>query len=148
MAMTNEPGDRPVEHDPHPDYLPPRKPWAEPYWEALPDGKLLLQHCEQCNAFAYPPVDERCSVCKSPTSWREASGQARLWSWIVFHHEFFAGYPLPAPYTVLMLDLAEGIRMLATLAGAEPADLACDAPMEFLSREVAPGVFIPGFAPA
>ena len=43
--MTNEPGDRPVEHDPHPDYLPPRKPWAEPYWEALPDGKLLLQHC-------------------------------------------------------------------------------------------------------
>lgn len=62
------------------------------------------------------------------------AGTARLWSWTTFHREYFAGYPLAPPYTVLMVELTEGVRMLATLpTDIDPACLYCDQPMQFRS---------------
>ncbi len=76
------------------------------------------------------------------------AGTARLWSWTTFHREYFAGYPLTPPYTVLMVELTEGVRMLATLpTDIDPACLYCDQPMQFRAFELEPGASIPGFAP-
>ena len=76
------------------------------------------------------------------------AGTARLWSWTTFHREYFAGYPLAPPYTVLMVELTEGVRMLATLpTDIDPACLYCDQPMQFRAFELEPGASIPGFAP-
>ena len=62
--------------------------------------------------------------------------------------EYFAGYPLAPPYTVLMVELTEGVRMLATLpTDIDPACLYCDQPMQFRAFELEPGASIPGFAP-
>ena len=47
-----------------------------------------------------------------------------------------------------MIDLPEGVRMLATLAdGVEAGDLDPDAPVVFEPRTLAPGVIVPGFRP-
>ena len=129
-------------------YMPPRETWAEPFWDGLSQDTLLLQWCERCNIVAYPPVTEHCAGCGSPTTWLEASGEAQLWSWTTFHREYFPGFSLPPPYTVLMVEVAERVRILASLAAdVEPASLRCDASMQFQSREISPGVFVPAFGP-
>jgi len=49
---------------------------------------------------------------------------------------------------VLMVELTEGVRMLATLpTDIDPACLYCDQPMQFRAFELEPGASIPGFAP-
>ena len=131
-----------------PAYMPPREAWAEPFWSALSEGRLMLQVCDQCHLSIYPATEAHCTACGSSLSWVTASGQARLWSWVTFHREYYPGYPLPPPYTVVMAELPEGVRMLATLVTeALPENLQFECELLFAPIELAPGVFIPGFRP-
>ncbi|MED5220568.1 MAG: OB-fold domain-containing protein [Actinomycetota bacterium] len=129
-------------------HLPPREPAAEPFWAGLAEGVLRLSGCDGCGTMACPPESDPCPRCGQPATWRDMAGTARLWSWTTFHREYFAGYPLAPPYTVLMVELTEGVRMLATLpTDIDPACLYCDQPMQFRAFELEPGASIPGFAP-
>ena len=149
MALTQDTNTQQPEPMSWPSYVPPRETWAGPFWEALSEGKLLLQRCDQCRAASYPPVDRCCTDCGSEKSWVEAAGQAFLWSWTTFHREYYPGYPLAPPYTVMLVELPEGIRMLATLTGdTEPSGLQCDMALMFSPLELSPGVFIPAFRSA
>jgi len=131
-----------------PGFMPPREPWAEPFWRGLTDGKLMLPHCHHCKTYHYPPVEERCAKCTIPLNWTESSGSARLWSWATFHHVYFQNFPLGPPYTVLMVELDVSVKMLASLAtGENEAKLLCDMDMAFQSMEIQSGVFIPAFSP-
>ncbi len=131
-----------------PPYLPLRADWTEPFWEALADGQLLLARCDRCNTVTYPPTDEHCPTCGSKHTWRAAKGVGVLWSWTTFHREYVPEYSLPPPYTVVMVELPERVRLLATLSlDADVDRLRCDDPVEFRPCELAVGVFIPGFGP-
>ena len=131
-----------------PDYMPPRESWAEPFWDGLTKGMLLLSHCEQCRQFHYPPVNERCPVCSESFSWVTVAGDAKLWSWSTFHHVYYEKFPLEPPYTVLMVELEEGIRMLTSLFTEKGIDkLRCDMKMKFKPIEIQSKVFIPAFMP-
>ncbi len=148
MALIKDTDTQVSEQISWPAYMPPREDWATPFWEAISEGKLLLQKCEQCCTLTYPPVDQHCPTCGAETIWSEATGQAQLWSWTTFHHEYYAGYPLAPPYTVMLVTLSEGVRMLATLVSEiEPVDLQCDMMLRFTPLELSPGVFIPAFTP-
>ena len=123
-----------------PPYLPPREAWAEPFWRALSEGRLMLQACDQCRVSTYPPVEANCTACGSELSWVAARGRAKLWSWVTFQREYYPGYPLAPPYTVVMVELAEGVRMLATLTTeALPQNLQCDNDLQFTPIELEPG---------
>ena len=129
-------------------FLPVRTAWAEPFWSGLAAGDLWIQQCRACDRTVFPPVEEICPHCSAPYSWRRASGKARLWSWTTFHREYYPGYPVPPPYTVLMVAIEEGLHMLGALASSTPsAALRCDMPLEFSPLQLAEGVFVPGFRP-
>ncbi len=131
-----------------PEYLPPYESWADPFWQGLSSGKLLLPHCLRCDKFDYPPLNPRCPDCVESISWTEASDSAVLWSWITFHRAYFEDYPLNPPYTVLMMELRLGIRMLASLSPEiNPKDLSCGMTMTFSPMEIQSGIFIPAFLP-
>ncbi len=142
MAMTDAPDSV------WPPYMPPKEDWAAPFWNGLSDGNLVLQQCEQCRVTTYPPIEEHCTACGSELTWITASGAAELWSWVTFHRVYYSGYPLDPPYTVLMAELPEGPRILATLAAdVEPGSLQCGMKLLFSPLELALGTFIPGFRP-
>ena len=131
-----------------PVYMPARETWSKPFWESLSQGTLLLQQCNHCNVTCYPPVDVCCTKCGTTMIWFQASGKAKLWSWTTFHHEFYPGYPLSPPYTVMIVELPEGIRMLASLAAdVEPAGLRCEMKLMLNSLKLSADVFIPAFRP-
>jgi uncharacterized OB-fold protein len=52
----------------------------------------------------------------------EASGEGTVYSWIVVHRAFHPAFAGDVPYTVAMVDLAEGPRVVAWLEDIdEPA---------------------------
>ncbi len=95
---------------------------AEAYRRALADERLIFQRCSVCANAWLPPRDE-CPRCLADQwSWEQASGRATVVSWVVYHtayHPFFAD---KLPYTVAVVELQEGPRLISNLVGT--ADVA------------------------
>lgn len=96
----------------------PRKPpqqgttLSAPFWEAAREGRLVIQRCAECGQLRhYPRL--LCSRCFSDRcDWVEASGEGTVHSWTVAHHAFHPAFADELPYTLVTVDLKEGVRAL------------------------------------
>ena len=87
---------------------------SRPYWDALRQGHLLVQHCE--GGHTWLPARRHCPVCLSPVvRWERASGQGRLVSWVVYHTAYHAAFETRLPYNVALVELQEGPRLLTNI---------------------------------
>jgi uncharacterized OB-fold protein len=96
---------------------PELTPVNQPHWNSLLQGRLTFQACACGHRWLPPRAD--CPNCLGQQwTWQEASGRATLVSWVVFHtppHEAFTGR---TPYTVAVVELEEGPRMITNIADA------------------------------
>jgi uncharacterized protein len=85
---------------------------SRPYWDAAEKGRLTLQCCAECaKKRHYPQL--LCSQCYSDqVVWNDASGRGIIHSWTVAHHAFHPGFAADLPYTLVTIDLEEGVRAL------------------------------------
>lgn len=92
-----------------------------PYWEGLKAGKLLIQHCAECNTPRHYPRPV-CSHCYSMKArWVAAKGTGTIHSWTVCHHAYHPGFAADLPYVLLTVDLAEGVRAMGRLRTGDPS---------------------------
>lgn len=88
---------------------------TRPYWDGLQQGRLLLQRCSQCGKIRHYPRP-MCDACYSmKVEWIEASGTGTIHSWLVAHQAFHPGFKQDIPYTLITVDLPEGVRVQARL---------------------------------
>ena len=82
------------------------------YWKGAARGILVLQHCTNCgNIQHYPKV--LCGNCQSCSLERlESSGTGNIHSWTITYHPFDKALVNTVPYTLLTVDMAEGVRVL------------------------------------
>ena len=105
----------------YPKILPEPTPDTQPYWDGLNHGKLILQSCASCGKVRHYPRPV-CPHCYSlETRWIEAKGRGKIHSWTIAHHAFHPGFKAELPYTLVTVDLDEGVRMQAQLKGAVPS---------------------------
>jgi uncharacterized OB-fold protein len=104
-----------------PDVEPIRPPVTADsafFWEGIAAGELRLQRCGECGELRHPP-GPACPACGSfKQEYAVASGAGVVHSYVVHHHP-----PVPgrrAPYTIGLVDLAEGVRMVAEYRGPRP----------------------------
>jgi len=117
-----------------------------PYWNALAEGRLTFQRCVACR-HAWLPARTECPRCLGREAvWETASGNARLVSWVVYHHGYHPYFASRLPYTVAVVELAEGPRMIAGLAPHE-RPLRIDLPLKLVIQHEA-GAALPRFAAA
>lgn len=92
-------------------------PDSQPYWDSLRRHALALQRCTRCGTpRLYPrPLCAHCHAFDH--RWETVSGAGTVHSWTVAHHAFHPAFKRALPYTVLTVDLAEGVRLAAPLAG-------------------------------
>lgn len=96
---------------------PQRTPFNTPFWQGLEEGRLLFQRCRACG-HAWLPAREECPECLRPDAeWTPASGSAKLISWVVYHTAFDDWFKDRVPYTVAIVELAEGPRMITNIVG-------------------------------
>jgi uncharacterized OB-fold protein len=101
-----------------------------PYWRAALAGRLEIQHCRACSRHQlYPrPFCTRC--LSNEIEWVTASGRGRIYTYTVCHVAAHPAFEARVPYAIAMIELDEGVRMLAGVVDAEPDRLAIDAPVE------------------
>ena len=92
---------------------------SAPFWQAAREHKLLLQQCGNCSHFQFYPRPY-CLECQSDdVSWVEASGKGTVYSQTTVHVQVSPDFN--PPYTVVLVELEEGPRLLGHVSEGEPA---------------------------
>jgi uncharacterized OB-fold protein len=133
------------------DYTKPTPdptPDTAPYWDGMKQGKLLLQCCAACGKVRhYPrPVCPECYAMEH--RWVEAKGTGKVHSWTVSHHAFHPGFKPELPYTLVTVDLDEGVRMQAQLRGGDAGALKLGLPVVVAFEQASRDLVLPVFMPA
>lgn len=88
---------------------------SRPYWDGLQRGRLVLQRCAACGKTRHYPRP-MCDQCHSMNSeWFTARGTGTVHSWTIAWQAFHPGFKSEIPYTLVIVDLPEGVRVLARL---------------------------------
>ncbi|WP_033295446.1 Zn-ribbon domain-containing OB-fold protein [Amycolatopsis jejuensis] len=85
-------------------------PTTDPYWSAAAEGKLAVQRCGSCGRHQLYPRPFCIGCTSADLAWVEASGSGTVYSCVTVHlpvHD-----ELPPPYTVALVELDEGPRLL------------------------------------
>lgn len=120
---------------------------GRPFWDALKQGQLTFQRCTACG-HAWLPARSECPQCLGATWRREpAQGGATLVSWVVYHTSYHPAFAKRVPYTVAVVQLDEGPRMISNIVGADPKQLRLDQRLQ-LRIEQDGELAVPRFTPA
>lgn len=113
------------------------------FWDGVAERKLLIQRCDTCAALRFPWLPG-CGGCGSP-EWTavEASGAGTVFSYVVMHHPPFPAFD--PPYAVVLIELAEGVRMISNVTGVAPERVRIGMPVELEFVRVDGGQLLPVF---
>ena len=90
-----------------------------PFWEAQDQHELKFQQCSQCQSVRYL-VGPLCPECRSfEFEWVASSGKGTIHSYTVVRHQTHPAFPVP--YTIVLVEMAEGPRVIAQLRAADHA---------------------------
>lgn len=92
---------------------------SQAFWHGLAGGVFGVAHCELCGRLSFPPK-ACCPQCgASGLGWHPVGGEATVYSATVVHAAP-ALFAAMAPYALVVLDLAEGVRLVARWVGTSP----------------------------
>jgi len=121
------PSDRPgmIAQRPRPEMTP----LTEAFWFAARERRLVVQRCDDCATYRFPP-EVACYACGSLRStWTPVSGRATLYSWTLAHPPMLPYFQERAPWPVAVAELAEGPRMVSNLVEIPIEEYAAGMPL-------------------
>ena len=118
---------------------PQPNPETKAFWDAATDGRLMIGKCNACGKVHYYPR-AICPFCFSErVEWREASGEAKVYSYSIMHRS------PTGPYTIAYVELKEGPRVLTNLVDCDFGKIAIDAPAKLVFKPSDGGAPVPFF---
>ncbi|MBI4516316.1 MAG: OB-fold domain-containing protein [Deltaproteobacteria bacterium] len=115
------------------------------FWEGLKAGELRIQQCRGCATLHHPPR-VRCHACGSyDFGYVVASGRGTVYSFVEPCHPRVPAFDYP--YTVALVELAEGTRLITNLVDLDPEQVKIGMPVELVWRWPDPELVLPMFRP-
>jgi uncharacterized OB-fold protein len=100
--------------------LPVPDPLTKIYWDSVKAHAMQMQQCDACHKFVFYPRNV-CPHCGSRNlSWKPVSGKGKVYGFTISHQKGMPVFGAEAPYTVAVVELEEGVRMMTNLIGIEP----------------------------
>jgi uncharacterized protein len=94
-------------------------PLVAPFWEGTRQSRLVVQTCSTCGYRRWPP-GLVCPECQSPDSeWTEVDAAGELYSYATYHRALDKAFSDDVPYSVGLIQLDSGPRMLGTMRNPE-----------------------------
>ena len=91
------------------------------FWEGVESGELRIQRCSGCERLRHPPRP-MCATCNSLNwDWVVSSGRGEVYSFVVHHHPPVFG--LETPFTIAVVELEEGTRIVGNVIGTDPSNV-------------------------
>jgi uncharacterized OB-fold protein len=119
---------------------------SQPFFDGTAQGKYLLKYCATCNRYLAPSA-EICDSCLSnELEWKESSGKGTIYSFVVNHQVIHPGFKDIGPYSVIIVELAEGPRVTSTFDGPNE-EIEVDMPVKVTFEDLG-SVTVPKFAKA
>lgn len=116
-----------------------------PFWDACRAERLSLQRCASCAHIRYP-ISRHCPRCLSDeAAWIPLSGRGTIFSYVVFHKAYHAGFKQDVPYNVALIQLEEGPRMYSNIVGTPNDQVRIGDAVQVTFDSVTPEISIPRF---
>lgn len=116
---------------------------TEFFWEGTRQGELRLQQCGSCHELRHPPGPVCPSCGEFDRTFVVSSGVGRLFSFVVHRYPAVPGKQLPLLLGLIELD--EGVRMVAELVGMGPEDVEIDMPVQVAWQRIDDSLTLPVF---
>ena len=127
--------------------MPKPTPETRHFWEGARQGELRLQRCQACTHIYFPPRPfcPNCA-CRS-VEVIKATGHGKLYSYVISHRP---APGIPAPYSIAVVELDEGPRIMTNIIGCPqtPEALVLDMPVEVSFQAQSDEITLPLFKPA
>ena len=117
------------------------------WFEEARSGRLVFQQCRACDERLFPPRTV-CPACMSEELHLVASqGRGLVHSFTTMYVPGHPAFADDVPYTVVLVDLDEGVRMLADLVDCAPEEARVGMPVEVRFDPVDDELAVPRFRP-
>jgi uncharacterized OB-fold protein len=125
--------------------LPPMRGLSRTFYDYCKKHELRFQRCSKCGTWRHVPRD-MCAECGSfDCEWVKSSGKGKVFTWATTDQAMLPSFADAAPYSIVVVELEEGVR-IATWVVDVPADqLRLDLPVEVAFEDVTPEVTLPKF---
>ena len=128
--------------------LPKMRGFAGEFYNYCKKHELRFQRCTGCQTWRHVPRD-MCAKCSSfDWEWAQSSGKGKLFSWTTAMQPMLPQFADLIPYSPVIIEMEEGVRMLSWLTDVAPEELKLDLPVEVVFDDVTPEVTLPKFKPA
>jgi uncharacterized protein len=124
-----------------PKLIPVPDELSKPFWDAVNEKRLIVQHCVACNNLQYPPR-QHCQNCGSINlDWKETNGRGHILESAVLDdsHLPMRAQDQPVNLALVTLDEDPRINFYANLPGVQVREVPVGAAVEVIFEEVAPG---------
>jgi uncharacterized OB-fold protein/acyl dehydratase len=116
------------------------------FWDGTAAGELRIQHCPECGRLRHPPGPMCPSCGADKQDWVVASGRGSVFSYVVHHHPPVPGKRLPL--VIALVELEEGVRMIAELVDVDPSTVSIGMPVELALTRIDDELTLPFWRPA
>jgi uncharacterized OB-fold protein len=126
--------------------LPAPDAVSAPWWAAAAEGRLLYQSCPVCGHRQFYPRP-LCTACGADPEWAEASGRGVVHTFTVVRQYGAPPFKDELPYVVAMIELEEGVRMLANVTDCDVESVRVGMAVEAYAVAAADDVGVPFWRP-
>ncbi|MEN5066477.1 Zn-ribbon domain-containing OB-fold protein [Achromobacter aegrifaciens] len=118
---------------------------TQPYWDAAKESRLVIQQCACCKTRQFYPR-EFCTTCLSDSiEWIDSAGLGTVYTYTVNRRPSNAALSEKVPYVVAMIDLDEGVRMMANIIDTPPEAVRIGSRVRVCFEQVSDEITLPQF---
>lgn len=118
------------------------------FWRRVHARRLAVQRCTACHALRFYPRAVCPECLDGAFEWVDVAGRGMLYSFTVCHRPAAEAFADRTPYIVALVELQEGVRLLANLIDCPPDRARVGMPVALTYEEVADGITLYQFKPA
>ena len=121
---------------------------TRPFWDGCNNRQLLIQKCRQCGDYQFYPRS-MCHRCMTDTvDWVAVSGAGRVRSFTVVRRPLSPAYAAETPYTVALIQLAEGPTLMSNIINCPIEQLRVGLAVSVVFEQWSEQITVPKFQPA
>ncbi len=125
--------------------LPARMGLAAEFYRFCKLHELRFQRCTDCGTWRHLPRPI-CGNCGSFNyEWARSSGKGKVYSWITVVQPMLPAFSHSVPYTVPLVDMEEGVRMVAVIDGVAAEAMRIGMPVDVVFDDMTPEITVPRF---
>lgn len=125
--------------------LPTPTDLTAPYWAAARRGQLVVQRCTQCQRHQFYPRSF-CMQCMGESlDWVPSSGLGHIYTYTINRRGANAFMAERTPYAVAIIELEEGVRLMANIIGSRLEDIHVGKPVKVVFETASDDITLPQF---